>query len=160
MRKMTLTVMVLLLTINIGSANITVDPSTLDIPVGSTGEFNVTLDTDLTAGNIGFATEDENLWARLEYNANTDINTGSFAQFGNVDISGISGPELFTLSVQPQSGITIGQSINTTINFENQTGDIQTSATATTIPVPELATVFLLTAGLAGLSVLRKRQKN
>jgi len=163
MRKTILSLIVLLLTISTGSAtsSISVSPTeVLEIPVGSTGEFTITLDTDLAAGPIEFETDDPYLFARLVDISDSNINSGGYATSGNIEITGITGPKIYILYVQPQDGITIGEQIDTTIYFRTTSNKLKAMATATSNPVPELATIALVSAGLIGLFGLVRRRRS
>lgn len=140
----TLIVLISLSSASMGSAlpaKIDLNPLLMEIPIGSTGTYNLTLNTT-EEGNLSWDTGDINLSARIDSEA--------FSQSGH--ISGLNGTTVHTLEVKPLSGITVGKVYDIAL-WHTQGGGIvvKASATAGVVPIPEISTVFLTSAGIIGL---------
>jgi len=143
-------------------AQLTSDPMKQEIPVGGNGSYILNLTTDYTgAGGLGYLTDNSSVSARLR-----ELPSGTFTslgQSGGLSFTSTGGSKLFELDVHPQSGVQIRKEYNISVYFLEGTKprwwNIKAVVTAGVVPVPELATVVLISAGLVGLVGIRKRYK-
>lgn len=163
MRKEIIAVMfVSIVLFSMGTASagtqLTVDPSgTLDIPFGEEGEYTITLTTDYTSGTLYFETDNENLYAKVVYEGSLPA---CFANSGSVELDNIDGSKVLTLIVFPSEHIETHQVYETTLMFYNENNVAKAMVTAGSNPVPELATILLVSAGLIGLLGLVRRRRS
>lgn len=156
MKRLLTTMVVLLSMVGMASAfaELDVDPDEQDINIGETGTYTLTLNTDYTGGAfLTFLSENSLIWADID-DSTPEGSIGSI-----VITSDGSGSQTFTLYVQPQSGVTQGETSDVIVTF-SQGGSpaiARAVATASTNPVPEIATIGLVGAGLIGLVFLRRK---
>ena len=144
MKNIIIALIVLLSAASLGSAGpakIDLNPLMMEIPIGSTGTYNLTLNTT-EAGNLFWDTSEINLSARIDSEA--------FSQSGNISVP--NGTTVHTLEVKPLSGITIGKVYDIAL-WHTQGGGIvaKAAATAGVVPIPEISTIILTSAGIIGL---------
>lgn len=154
MRKIIIPLIVLLSAVSLASAGpavLDVTPLTQDIPVGTTGTYALTLTTTV-AGALSWDTGTPLLSA--------SIDGAPAGQTGSIAVG--VGTSAHTLSVTPLSGITIGTPYDIDLSH-TQGGGVTAKATATAgvVPIPELSTVALMSAGMIGLfGLVRVRRKD
>jgi len=138
---------------------ITVEPvETLEIDIGSVGTFTVTLNTDsYDNGTMEYDTGNDYLLAQL---INNSVST-TYNRTGSIDFDMPEGSDeiSFTLNVKPISGITCHTPYDVDVSFLNINGKVKAMATASTVPIPELSTIALMSAGLLGLLGLVRLQR-
>lgn len=146
----------LLSTASLASAqgsNLIVDPLEQKIHVGSSGTYDLTLETTYTgAASLLWDTDDDLVVA--------SINGLAFAKSGKLDFTSTGGVQTFKLEAKPLSGVTIGEYHDIYISF-SQGGSTRAKAAATAgvIPAPELSTIALMSAGMIGLFGLVRVQR-
>jgi hypothetical protein len=145
----------LLSTAMLGSAGstIVVNPLTMQINVGTTGTYALTLDTTYKgSGSLIWDTDSSLVVA--------SINGMPLAQNGKIDFTSTGGKQTFTLQVKPLSGITVGEDHDVSVAFsQGGSTTVKALATAGVIPAPELSTVALMSAGMIGLFGLVRVQR-
>ncbi|VVB94650.1 Uncharacterised protein [uncultured archaeon] len=146
----------LLSTVSLVSAqgsNLVVSPLEQKIHVGSTGTYELTLNTTYKgAASLSWDTDDAFVVA--------GINGLTLAQTGKFVFTSTGGKQTFTLEAKPLSGITVGEEHDVTISFsQGGSTTAKAAATAGVIPAPELSTVALMSAGMIGLFGLVRVQK-
>ncbi len=152
----TATLVMFVLTVSLASAapsTLIVSPLEQEIHIGSSGTYDLTLDTPYVgAASLSWDTDNPLVEA--------SINGQPFAQAGSFDFTSTGGVQTFTLEAKPLSGITVGEEHDIAISF-SQGGSItaKASATAGVIPTPEMSTVALMSAGMIGLFGLVRVQR-
>jgi hypothetical protein len=134
---------------NASPATLDLNPLSQDIEVGTTGTYNLTLNTT-SSGYLSWETENPFL--------NASIDSALPGQTGNISVG--TGLSPHTLYVTPLSGITIGTQYDITIWHTQGAGKVaKATATAGVIPIPELSTIALTSAGILGLIGLTRIQR-
>jgi hypothetical protein len=136
-------------------STIVVNPLEMQINVGSTGTYALTLDT--TYKGLASLTWDTDSSLMV-----ASINGGPLAQNGKIDFTSAGGVQTFTLEVKPLAGITVGENHDVSVAF-SQGGSTTAKALATAgvIPAPELSTVALMSAGMIGMfGLVRVQRRN
>jgi hypothetical protein len=140
---------------------ITSDPLQQDINIGSSGNYTITVSTnDKGTHTISFDTLDDNITARLFGQGNS---TGDFSTYGSYNWSATSinlTSYNFTFEVKPIGGV-VNQEYDmemkdkfTTTTFKTRVADVFPAV----VPIPELATIALVGAGMIGLIAIRRRR--
>jgi len=145
-------------------AELTADPKELSIDIGSTGSLTLALDTDDDGeAKLKFETDSAEIKANLiEDSSGSETGPGNDGElvFDNTPKT----PKTFTLEITPQDGATVNEKHDIYIEYQNKNGEkkkwsTKASVTATVVPVPELSTVALMSAGLLGMIALVRRQR-
>lgn len=135
-------------------AELAIDPNTQNINVGETGIYTITLNTsDTGSGMLQWSTSSPLILARIG-------TTGSFAEGGSLSFDNTpSVDQTFTLEVEPQSDITLNSMYEVEVDYKGgPMRKIRAIVTGEIVPVPEIATVGLVSAGLVGMVLLRRRK--
>jgi len=124
-----------------GPAELKLDPLSREIPVGTTGTYNLTLNTT-ESGNLNWDTNSTFI--------NASIDSALAGQTGNISVG--TGISTHILYVTPLSGITIGTLYDIDITHA-QGGSTKAIAIATAgvVPIPELSTIAFTSFGILGL---------
>lgn len=142
------------------SSYIEIDPlATLKIPVGDVGTFNVTLHTSVyDDGTMKYDTGNDSLHAQL---VNSSGGYTAYGRTGSMDFTMPPGEDniTFTLNVKPIDGIVCHIPYDVEVTFMTTTGTAKAMATASTIPIPELITLGLMSVGVLALFGLLVRQR-
>jgi len=140
------------------ASELTISPLSQDVLVGSTATYILKLNTtDTGDGKLNWQVEGSHIVAA--------INSKPFAKKGTLDITNTPGiPQTFTLYVRPMKGVTIGEPVDIEVNYKgpNNKGTklkIKAKVTGSVVPVPELSTAALTSAGLIGLFGLGRLRK-
>lgn len=159
MRRGSLLVIALMSMVILASAyvDLTIAPTSKDIPVGTIGDFIITLKTsDVGKGELKWKTDDPRVTARINGEGRFK-KSGVFSFTNTPDVA-----QTFILEVQPQDGATLGQPVEIEIDYKGKKGKVKAEVTASVTPVPELSTVVLMSVGLIamiGLVKMRRRNK-
>ena len=140
------------------TSGFTIEPDLLNISIGEVGTFNITLSTDLDNGSLEYDTTDDLLHAQL---VNSSGVSTPFDKTGSIEFEMPEGLDevSFKLNVKPLDGIVINELKEVEVTFLNATGIAKAMATASTIPVPELITLGLMSIGVLALLGLVVRQQ-
>lgn len=160
MRKVIAVLLLLLSTAGLAGAapaTVTVSPLSQDISVGGTGTYTLTLNTPYV-GTVSLA------WNTGSPDVLASIDGATFGQTGSVTFTNTGGSTTHTLDVTPVSGVTIGTEYDIDISHsQGGSATVKATATAGVVPIPELSTVALMSAGMVGLfglvRIQRKDQK-
>ncbi len=163
MRKVLILIAMLVSTAVLAAAyaELTVDPDEQEILVGDIGEYTLTLNTDQAGDRqMSWDTGTPVILARV--GKADDIEDQTLSQTGsyNFDSSGADGQE-FKLHIKPTDDAEINEHYDVSIAFGSGAWHIGALVTATVIPIPELSTIALTSAGLLGMiGLVRTRRKD
>ena len=138
---------------------VTSNPDKQAIPIGGTGTYTISVNTDVTGVHtIKFRTE-SGMLASLTGNG---VNTGGFAQSGKDAWNAPStGVYTFAYTVQPQSGATLGDTYTSMVEDwgAGELGWARPRVVVSTTPIPELPGIALAGIGaMVGLIALGRRK--
>ena len=160
MRKVLILIAALMLpALAMAYAELTVDPDEQDIVFGDVGEYTLTLNTDETgAKQLTWDTGTPVILARV--GKEDDVGDQTFTQTGsyNFDSTGANGQE-FILEVKPTDDAENGEHYDISVAYGATAYNIKALVTATVIPIPELSTIALTSAGLIGMIGLVRWRK-
>ena len=145
------------------SSYIEIDPLvTLEIPVEDVGTFNVTLHTSVyDDGTMEYDTGNDFLHAQL---VDSDGVSTTYGRTGSIAFTIPPGEDevTFELNIMPVEGIVCHMPYDVELNFMTTTGTAKAMATASTIPIPELITLGLMSIGVLALLglVIRQQRKD
>ncbi len=159
MIKAIVALIVLLSTVSMASAftEFDVNPDTQEILVGTTGIYTLTLNTS-DAGKAGFLWKSDDPDVKARINGEGDFKKNGLFAFENTP----NAEQTFTLEVQPQDGVTLNKPVDVDIGYIGKQGGrirVRATTTAGVVPIPELGTVVLTSAGLIGLFALARKKE-
>lgn len=134
-------------------ATLIVSPLSQDINVGNTGIYTLTLNTPFVGTvTLSWDTGSPDVLAR--------IGAAPPAQAGSFSFTNTGGSTTHTLAVTPVSGVTTGMEYDIDISHsQGGSATVRARATAGVVPIPELSTVVLMSAGMVGLFGLARMQR-
>jgi hypothetical protein len=141
------------------SDSLEISPNTQNINVGTYGYYVVTLNASENISTLNWDTQTALINASLKDGGSyaTDAPAGSIG----ISYIGNSGPMTYDLRVMPLSGVTLHTEYNIVVAGKNVTGVAKASVSGSVVPVPEVATLGLVSAGLIGLvGLTRYRRKD
>jgi len=126
---------------NASPAELRLDPLSQEIAVGSTGTYDLTLNTT-ASGDL--------YWDTNSPFINASIDSALAGQTGGISVG--TGVSTHTLYVTPISGVTIGTLYDIDITHTQGGGiKVKAMATAGVIPIPEMSSIALTSIGILGL---------